>query len=181
MRSPRRIPVISTTFRRARHNGTHLAAVIFDQLAGIKTTHVPYKGGAQGLADLLSGQVQFAFSTIGLVAPHVDTGRLRFIAVGSAKRYSRLPALPTVAESGVSGYEAEQWYGVVAPAGTSPAIINKLAREITRHRSATRNQRAVLQSGHRTRKRDAEQFALYIKTTVTEYAKIIADLGLKTD
>ena len=76
--------------------GTHLAAVIFDQIAGTRTTHVPYKGGAQALGDLLSGQVQFAFSTIGLVAPHVETGRLRFLGVGSRKRYSRLPDVPKV-------------------------------------------------------------------------------------
>ena len=93
--------------------GTHLAAVIFDQLAGVRTTHVPYKGGAQGLGDLLSGQVQFAMSTIGLVEPHVQTGRLRLLGVGSVKRYTRLPDIPTIAESGVKGYEAEQWYGVV--------------------------------------------------------------------
>jgi tripartite-type tricarboxylate transporter receptor subunit TctC len=161
--------------------GTHLAAVIFDQLAGIKTTHVPYKGGAQGLADLLSGQVQFAFSTIGLVAPHVDTGRLRFIAVGSAKRYTRLPALPTVAESGVSGYEAEQWYGVVAPAGTSQAIINKLAREISGIVAQPEIRERFYSQGIEPASATPEQFALYIKTTVTKYAKIIAELGLKTD
>ncbi|HWP88507.1 MAG TPA: tripartite tricarboxylate transporter substrate binding protein, partial [Burkholderiales bacterium] len=110
--------------------GTHLAAVIFDQLAGVQTTHVPYKGGAQGLGDLLSGQVQFAMSTIGLVEPHVQTGRLRLLGVGSVKRYTRLPQIPTIAESGVKGYEAEQWYGVVGPAGTPAAIVNKLAAEI---------------------------------------------------
>ncbi len=102
--------------------GTHLAAVIFDQLAGVKTTHVPYKGGAQGLGDLLSGQVQFAMSTIGLVEPHVETGRLRLLGVGSVKRYTRLPNMPTIAESGVKGYEAEQWYGVVGPAGAPPRL-----------------------------------------------------------
>src|SRR3954468_23809539 len=75
--------------------GTHLAAVIFDQLAGVRTTHVPYKGGAQGLGDLLSGQIQFAMSTIGLVEPHVQTGRLSLLGVGSVKRYTRLPEIPT--------------------------------------------------------------------------------------
>ncbi|HEV7391917.1 MAG TPA: tripartite tricarboxylate transporter substrate binding protein, partial [Burkholderiales bacterium] len=112
-------------------SGTHLAAAIFDQLAGIRTTHVPYKGGAQGVTDLLSGQIQFAFSTIGLAMPYVDSGRLRMLAIGSRKRYGRLPNIPTVAESGVRGYEAEQLYGVVAPAGTPSPLVNKLAGEIT--------------------------------------------------
>ena len=109
--------------------GTHLAAVIFDQMAGVKTMHVPYKGAGQGVTDLLSGQMQFAFSTIQLALPHVQSGRLRMLGVGSLKRYTRLPELPAIAET-VKGYEAVQLYGVVAPRGTPPQIVNKLATEL---------------------------------------------------
>ena len=161
--------------------GTHLAAVIFDQLAGVRTTHVPYKGGAQGLGDLLSGQVQFAMSTIGLVEPHVQTGRLRLLGVGSVKRYTRLPEIPTIAESGVKGYEAEQWYGVVGPAGTPAAIVNKLAAEIKTIVANPDVRERFYSQGIEPVYATPEQFAVYIKASVAKYAKVIKTLGLKVE
>ena len=161
--------------------GTHLAGVILDQLAGIKTTHVPYKGGAQGLGDLLSGQVQYAMSTIGLVEPHVQTGRLRLLGVGSVKRYTRLPDLPTIAESGVKGYEAEQWYGVVAPTGTSPAVINKLAAEIKVIVANADVRERFYSQGIEPVYAGPDDFAGYIKSSVAKYAKVIKTLGLKVE
>ena len=161
--------------------GTHLAAVIFDQLAGVRTTHVPYKGGAQGLGDLLSGQVQFAMSTIGLVEPHVQTGRLRLLGVGSVKRYTRLPDIPTIAESGVRGYEAEQWYGVVGPAGTPAAIVNKLAAEIKTIVANPDVRERFYSQGIEPVYATPEEFAVYIKASVEKYAKVIKTLGLKVE
>jgi len=161
--------------------GTHLAAVIFDQLAGVRTTHVPYKGGAQGLGDLLSGQVQFAMSTIGLVEPHVQTGRLRLLGVGSVKRYTRLPDIPTIAESGVRGYEAEQWYGVVGPAGTPAAIVNKLAAEIKTIVANPDVRERFYSQGIEPVYATPEEFAVYIKASVVKYAKVIKTLGLKVE
>ena len=161
--------------------GTHLAAVIFDQLAGVRTTHVPYKGGAQGLGDLLSGQVQFAMSTIGLVEPHVQTGRLRLLGVGSVKRYTRLPQIPTIAESGVKGYEAEQWYGVVGPAGTPATIVNKLAAEIKTIVANPDVRERFYSQGIEPVYATPEEFAVYIKASVVKYAKVIKTLGLKVE
>ena len=162
-------------------SGTHLAAAIFDQMAGIRTTHVPYKGGAQGVTDLLSGQVQFAFSTIGLAQPHVESGRLRMLGVGSTRRYSRLPGVPTVAESGVKGYEAEQWYGVVAPAGTPPAVVNKLAAELNAIVARPDVRERFYSQGIEPVYATPEEFAGYIKATVVKYSKIIRVLGLKPE
>jgi tripartite-type tricarboxylate transporter receptor subunit TctC len=162
-------------------SGTHLGAAIFDQLAGIKTTHIPYKGGAQGITDLLSGQMQFAFSTIGLAQPHVDSGRLRMLGVGSTRRYSRLPNVPTIAESGVKGYEAEQWYGVVAPAGTPPAIVNKLSIEIKAIVAQPDVRERFYSQGIEPVYATPEEFAGYIKATVAKYAKVIKLLGLKAE
>ena len=159
-------------------SGTHLAAAIFDQLAGIRTTHVPYKGGAQGVTDLLSGQVQFAFSTMGLAQPHVDSGRLRMIAIGSTRRYSRLPSIPTIAESGVKGYSAEQWYGVVAPAGTPPAVVNKLAAEIKGIVGHPEVRERFYSQGIEPAYAPPDEFGGYIKATVVKYAKVVKDLGL---
>jgi tripartite-type tricarboxylate transporter receptor subunit TctC len=162
-------------------SGTHLAAAIFDQMAGIRTTHVPYKGGAQGVTDLLSGQVQFAFSTMGLAQPHVDSGRLRMLGVGSRQRYSRLPQVPTVAESGVKGYEAEQWYGVIAPAGTAPAIVGKLSAELKAIVARPDVRERFYGQGIEPVYAGPEEFAGYIKTTVAKYAKVVRELGLKPE
>ncbi len=161
-------------------SGTHLAAEIFDQMAGIKTLHVPYKGGAQGVSDLLSGQLQFAFSTIGLALPHVQSGRLRMLGVGSTKRYARLPNLPTVAES-VKGYEAEQWYGVVAPANAPPAIVNKLAAEIRAIVAQPDVRERFYSQGIEPASATPAEFAGVIKANVEKYSRIIRQLGLRQD
>ena len=161
-------------------SGTHLAAEIFDQMAGIKTVHVPYKGGAQGVSDLLSGQLQFAFSTMGLALPHVQSGRLRLLGVGSTKRYTRLPNLPTIAES-VQGYEAEQWYGVVAPAHTQVAIVNKLAGEIKLIVALPDVRERFYSQGIEPASTTPVEFAGIIKTNIEKYSKIIKQLGLRQD
>jgi tripartite-type tricarboxylate transporter receptor subunit TctC len=161
-------------------SGTHLAAEIFDQMAGIKTTHVPYKGGAQGVSDLLSGQLQFAFSTMGLALPHVQSGRLRMLGVGSIKRYTRLPNLPTIAES-LPGYEAEQWYGVVAPAHTPATIVNKLAGEIKGIVALPDVRERFYSQGIEPASASPAEFAAVIKANVEKYSKVIKQLGLKQD
>ena len=161
-------------------SGTHLAAEIFDQMAGIKTVHVPYKGGAQGVSDLLSGQLQFAFSTMGLALPHVQSGRLRLLGVGSTKRYTRLPNLPTIAES-VQGYEAEQWYGVVAPANTAPVIVNKLANEIKAIVAQPDVRERFYSQGIEPASATPAEFAGVIKANVEKYSRVIRQLGLKQD
>lgn len=161
-------------------SGTHLAAEIFDQRAGIKTVHVPYKGGAQGVSDLLSGQLQFAFSTMGLALPHVQSGRLRLLGVGSTKRYTRLPNLPTIAES-VKGYEAEQWYGVVAPAQTPVAIVNKLAGEIKAIVALPDVRERFYSQGIEPASATPAEFAAVIRANVDKYSKVIKQLGLRQD
>jgi tripartite-type tricarboxylate transporter receptor subunit TctC len=161
--------------------GTHLAAAIFDQMAGIRTTHVPYKGGGQAVSDLLSGQMQFAFSTIQLALPHVESGRLRMLGIGSVQRFPRLPNLPTVAESGVKGYEAEQWYGVIAPRGTPSPVINKLSAEL---RSIVANadfRERLLSQGMAPVSSTPEAFAATIKQNIARFAKVIKTLDLKVD
>jgi len=162
-------------------SGTHLAAALFDQMAGIRTTHIPYKGGAQGVTDLVSGEVQFAFSTMGLAQPHVDSGRLRMIAISSTKRYSRLPNVPTIAESGVKGYEAAQWYGVVAPAGTPPAILSKLATDINAIVAQPDVAERFFSQGIEPVSSTPEQFAAFIRASVVKYAKIVKATGVKPE
>jgi tripartite-type tricarboxylate transporter receptor subunit TctC len=161
--------------------GTHLAAAILDQLAGIRTTHVPYKGGGQGVNDLLSGQVQFAFSTLQLALPHVESKRLRLLGVGSLERYPRLPDLPTLSESGVKGYEAVQWYGVVAPAGTPRAIVDKLSVTLQAIMANDAVRERFYSLGIVPVGSQPETFAADIKANIAKYRKLIASLGIKVE
>lgn len=160
--------------------GTHLAAVIFDQMAGIKTMHVPYKGAGQGVTDLLSGQMQFAFSTIQLALPHVQNGRLRMLGIGSLKRYPRLPELPAIAES-VKGYEAVQLYGVVAPRGTPPQIVSRLATELRSIATSADVQEKFLSQGIVPAPSTPEEFSRSIRQNIAQFAKVIRTLDLKVE
>lgn len=154
---------------------------LFDQLAGVRTTHVPYKGGALGINDLLSGQIHFSFSTIGTAMPHVQAGRIRLLAVGSTKRYSGLPNVPTVAESGIKGYEAEQWYGVVAPAGTPAAIVQRLAGDLKTIMTFPDVRERFFQQGVEPTFLGPDAFAQYIKASVDKFARIVRVIGLKPE
>lgn len=160
--------------------GTHLAAVIFDQMAGVKTMHVPYKGAGQGVTDLLSGQMQFAFSTLQLAQPHEKSGRVRVLGIGSLKRYPRLPGLPAIAET-VKGYEAVQLYGVVAPRGTSPQIVGKLATELRSIVASADVQEKFLSQGIVPAPSTPEEFSRSIKQNIAQFAKVIRTLDLKVE
>ena len=104
----------------------HLAAAVLDQQAGIETVHVPYRGGGQLITDLISGKLDFAFATAATTWPHVQTGRLRALAVPTAQRSALFPAVPTIAESGVPGFDVVNWYGLLAPKGDAAPLIATL-------------------------------------------------------
>ena len=110
--------------------GTHLATELYSMMTGVKMVHVPYKGLSLAMTDLMSGQVPLMFSSAVAMLPHVKTGKLRAIAMTGARRSQALPEVPTVAETGLVGYEASSWYGVAAPAGTARAIVERLNKAI---------------------------------------------------
>ena len=110
----------------------HLAAELFRQRAGLQMVHVPYKGGGPALIDVMGGQVPVYFGNMASALPHVKNGKLKALAVTSAQRAAAAPDLPTVAESGMPGYQVYEWNAIFAPAGTPPAIINRLQREIAK-------------------------------------------------
>jgi len=161
--------------------GTHLAGAIFEQMAGIRATHVPYKGAGQAITDLLSGQMQFAFTTIQIALPHVESGRLRLLGIGSVKRFPRLPNLPTIAESGVRGYEAEQWYGVIAPRGTPAPIVDKLATELRAIVANNEVRERLLAQGIIPVSTTPAEFAAIIRGNITKFGKVIKTLGIKIE
>lgn len=162
-------------------SSTHLAAQLFKAMAGINVVHVPFKGSSASLTALLGGHVKYMFGTPGSVAPHITSGRLRALAVTTLKPTPLFPALPTVADSGLPGYEMVSTNGVLAPAGTRAAIINTLNREIVQilHRKQIRE--AFFNAGSEVIGSSPEEFSRTIKSEISKWAKIIKAAEIKAD
>ena len=160
----------------------HLAGEIFRSLAGVKMVHVPYKGTGQSMQDLLGGQHLVAFDTMPASAPHVRSGKLRALATSSAARLPAFPDVPTAEEAGLAGYQVTTWYGVFAPAGTPPAIVNRLHADLVKAMQ-TPETRSKLEGigADGTVSRSPAEFAALVKADTARYAKIVKDIGLKMD
>jgi len=161
-------------------SSSHLAGEMLKTLAGIDMVHVPYKGGGPALIALLSGQVQIMFATLPAAMPHVKSGKLRPVAVTTSRRSQALPELPTIAESGVSGYEATTWYGLLAPAGTPKAIVGRLHAEIVKI-LATDTRQFLMAQGFEPAGTAPAEFAGYIKSEIAKWGKVIRDAGIKPE
>jgi len=159
----------------------HLAGELFNSMAGVRLIHVPYKGAAPALTDVLSGQVQIMFSTMPPALPHVKDGRLRALAVASLKRSPAMPELPTLDEAGLPGFEANTWHGVMVPAGTPGAIISTLHREIVAilHRPDVIER--LSSQGAEPVGSTPEEFAAYIKSETIKWAKVVRESGAKAE
>lgn len=157
---------------------THLAAVLFEHLGGVKLVHVPFKGGGQSIVALLSGEIPLTFGTAASVSPHTKTGRLRGLAVTGSERSAVLPDLPTVAESGLPGYEMLNWLGFFAPAGTPTAVAEKLATESLRVVRMPDVAAKFHAQGAEPSPLGREQFAAFVKSEVDKWAKIVAVTGM---
>lgn len=159
----------------------HLAIELFNTMAGTKIVHVPYKGGGPAMVDLLAGNIQLIFATAASAVNFIKVGKIRGIAVTTAKRSALMPDLPTIAEAGLPGYEANNWYGVLVPAKTSRAIINRLNKEVT----ATLNTPAVkdflFKQGLDANPGTPEQFGAYIKSENIKWAKVVKESGAKAN
>jgi tripartite-type tricarboxylate transporter receptor subunit TctC len=160
----------------------HLAGEIFKALAGVDLVHVPYKGSGQSMQDLLGGQHLVAFDTMPASAPHVRSGKLRALATSSATRLQAFPDVPTAEEAGLAGYQVTTWYGVFAPAGTPPVIVNRLHADLVKAMQ-TPDTKSKLEGigGDGTVSRSPEEFAALVRADTARYAKIVKDIGLKMD
>jgi tripartite-type tricarboxylate transporter receptor subunit TctC len=162
-------------------NAAHLATELFKSAATLDMVFVPYKGAAPANTDLVAGHIQLSFASTPGAMPLVKAGRLKALAISSAKRIPKLPDLPTISESGVPGYEASVWYGIAAPAKTSPEIVARLYKESA----------AVLQDRATLDKMDAndfvptvmnpEQFGAYIRSEIEKWGKVVKATGAKAD
>ena len=157
----------------------HLAVELFNLQAGTKITHVPYKGGGPAMVDLLGGQIQLIFATAASSITHIQSGKARALAVTTAKRSSLVPDLPTVAEAGLKGYEANNWNGFYVPAGTPRAIVNRLNKELAAALTASDIKDFLFKQGLDAAPGTPEQFATYMKSEYAKWTKVIKAAGIE--
>ncbi len=164
-------------------NGTsiHLSGELFKVMAGVQMTHIPYKGSAPALQDLLGGQVQLMFDNLPPSLPQIKAGKVRALAVTSLTRAPALPDVPTIAESGLPGFEASSWFGVLAPAGTPPAIVAKLNAEIAKWLATPEAKEKLAKQGANAAGGTPEDFAKHIAAETAKWAKVVKDSGAKID
>ena len=159
----------------------HLAAELFKSMTGVNMVHIPYKGAVPALTDVLSGQCQLIFATALSVQPFLQGGRLRPLAVSTAKRARIMPELPTVAEAGVPGFEASTWHGVVTTAGAPQPAITKLNAEINKLLKLPDVATTLTRQGAEILGGSPQDFAAYIKTEIPKWAKVVRDSGARPD
>jgi tripartite-type tricarboxylate transporter receptor subunit TctC len=162
-------------------SSSHLAAVMFDSMAGVDMVHVPYKGLLPALTDLLSGRVQLMFSSVVAILPHIKAERLRGLAVTGARRLPSMPNLPTIAESGLPGYEASSWYGVLAPAGTPREIVARLNAELVKALEQSEVRNSLLAEGAEPIGGTPEQFAAHISSEKERLGKLIREAKIRLE
>jgi tripartite-type tricarboxylate transporter receptor subunit TctC len=164
-------------------NGTppHLAAEIFKSMAGVSITHVPYKGSGPAMTDLLGGQVQMMIANAPVVLPYIKSGKLIGLASTSAARPAMLRDLPTLSEAGLKGYEADTWYGLFAPAGTPPAVVQKLNADVVAVLKSPEIQAFFAQQGAEVIGDSAADASAKVRAEVEKWHGVIQAIGLKLD
>ena len=160
---------------------THLASAMVTAQTGVQTQHVPYRGSAPGLVDLASGQTQFMIDTINTVLPYVRDGRLRVLAVTTLKRSSVLPEVPTLHESGIAGFDAAAWQGIVVPTGTPADIINRLNAEVNKALTHPDVIAKLAAQGTDILGGTAAQYAAHLRSEMPRWAKAVKDSGATAD
>ena len=157
---------------------SHLSGELFKSMAGVDLLHVPYKGTGQALTDLLAGHVDLMFAPAQTVMPHVQSGKLKALGVTGARRSATLPDLPTVAESGLPGYEAVGWFGLLAPAATPKAAVAKLSADANRVLAMSEVREKMLGLGAEPEGNTPEEFARFIRGDQAKWSKLVKDAGI---
>lgn len=162
-------------------SATHLSVELFMTLGRIKMVNVPYKSVPPAVPDLLSGQLALMFMPAPVALPHIRSGRIRALAVTSAQRSPALPDLPTVAEAALDGYDASTWYGMMVPAGTPGAVIDKLHRDITAALKTAEVNDRLSSQGSRVVGNTPEEFAAYIKSEIAKWGRVVKATGARVE
>jgi tripartite-type tricarboxylate transporter receptor subunit TctC len=159
----------------------HLAIELFNLMAGTKLVHVPYKGGGPAMGDLVGGQIQLIFATTASAIPQIKAGRVKGIAVTTAKRSALMPELPTISEAGLPGFDANNWYGIVVPVGTPRAIIDQINAATTKALGMPDVKATLFNQGLDPAPGTPEQFGAYIRSERIKWAKVIKASGAKAE
>jgi len=164
-------------------NGTspHLSAELFKLMTGTNINHVPYKGAGPALVDLIGGQVEIYFGSLPATLPQVKAGKLRVLAATGSRRSQIVPDLPTVAEAGVPGFEANQWYGVLAPAGTPAWIADRLNRDFIAVLKLSEVRERLFRQGFEVVANSRADFSRYIKDEIAKWARVIKQAGIRAN
>jgi len=160
-------------------SGFHLAGELFTTMARVKMLHVPYKGGAAALNDMMAGRIDVMFYSLAVAQPHIQAGKLRALAVSGMTRDALLPDAPTMDEAGLKGYEMTGWHGLLAPAGTPPAVVEKLNAEIRRILQTSDMKKLWVRYGMATPSTTPAQFGEVIKSDYDKYANLIKSAGIR--
>jgi tripartite-type tricarboxylate transporter receptor subunit TctC len=159
----------------------HLSLELFRSMAGIELVHVPYKGSGPGIIGLVSGEVAVLFPSVPTALPHVKAGRARALGVTTSKRAETLPEVPSIAEAGLPGYEATQWFGVLAPAGTPRAVIERLHKDITAILRSPDAKQHLAGEGALIVASTPAEFAAYLRTETEKWARVVKAAGIKPE
>ena len=162
-------------------NSGHLAAELFSNMAGVRLMHIPYKGTGPAMTDVLSGQLQLMFNSMIQGMPYVKSRRLAALAVTTARRASAMPELPTIAESGLPGYDFSSWYGLMVPAGTPRVIVNRLHGEVVQALSQADFRRRLAQEGSDPIGSTPAQFAAHLTAEIVKWEKAVRDSGMRVE
>jgi tripartite-type tricarboxylate transporter receptor subunit TctC len=160
---------------------THLAVELLNLMTSVKMTHVPYKGSVPAVTDLVAGNVQLGIPTMPAALPFVRSGRLKAIAVSTAKRSSALADVPTIAESGVRGYDATLWTGVLAPAATPPAIVERLHGELVKTVALEEVKDALAKQGAEPAVSTPKEFSVFVRSELAKWAKVVKAADIRLD
>ena len=159
-------------------SANHLATAKFMHMSGTNLTHIPYQGGGPAVISLVSGETSMLFATIPSAIQHIQSGRLRGLAVSRAQRNPALPDVPTVAEAGVPGYEAIEWNGVMVPAGTPPAVVRRIHQALSKVLAAPAIKERIVAVGAEVVGSSPEEFTAFIKSEFSSWARVIKETGI---
>jgi len=159
----------------------HLGGELFKLEAGVNILHVPFKGGGPAMIDVIGGHTKIMFSSLVQTTPHIKSGKLRALGTGGAKRSPVLPDVPTIAEAGVPGYEALNWWGIVAPAGTPPAIVEKLHKDLAAVQDSSIIQDEMAKQGANVVRMSSAEFGQFMQSEMTKWQRVVKEGKLKAE
>ena len=159
----------------------HLGGELFKISAGVDLLHVPFQGGGPAMTDVIGGHTKAVFATIPTAAPQVKAGKVRALGVGAAKRQAALPDVPTAAEAGLPGYDVANWVGIVAPAGTPAAIVDKLNKEIAAIMQSPEMQKQLANQGPEAMRMSPAEFGDFMEKELVKWGRVVKEGGIKPE